>query len=55
MCEEHSPRSELQPLRKLDGRRHRRMPFEMLKRVVGNRRKGIARDHPFNHGRAFAL
>lgn len=34
MCEEHSPHSELQPLRKLDGRRHRRMPFEMLKRVV---------------------
>ena len=24
----------LQPLRKLDGRRHRRMPFEMLKRIV---------------------
>lgn len=34
MCEEHSPHSALQPLRKLDGRRHRRMPFEMLKRVV---------------------
>lgn len=34
MCEEHSPHSTLQPLRKLDGRRHRRMPFEMLKRVV---------------------
>jgi MoaA/NifB/PqqE/SkfB family radical SAM enzyme len=34
MCEEHSPHSALQPLRKLDGRSHRRMPFEMLKRVV---------------------
>lgn len=34
MCEEHSPHSELQPLRKLDGRPHRRMPFEMLKRIV---------------------
>lgn len=34
MCEEHSPHSELRPLRILDGRRHRRMPFEMLKRVV---------------------
>jgi len=34
MCEEHSPHSALQPLRKLDGRRHRRMPFEMLKRIV---------------------
>lgn len=34
MCEEHSPHSALQPLRKLDGRRHRSMPFEMLKRVV---------------------
>lgn len=34
MCEEHSPHSAMQPLRKLDGRRHRRMPFEMLKRVV---------------------
>ncbi len=34
MCEEHSPYSSLQPLRKLDGRRHRRMSFEMLKQVV---------------------
>ena len=34
MCEEHSPHSALQPLRKLDGRRHRRMTFEMLKRIV---------------------
>ncbi|OJW46076.1 MAG: radical SAM protein [Candidatus Accumulibacter sp. 66-26] len=34
MCEEHSPHSDLQPLRKLNGRRHRRMPFEMLKRIV---------------------
>jgi len=34
MCEEHSPHSDLQPQRKLDGRRHRRMSFEMLKRIV---------------------
>lgn len=34
MCEEHSPHSDLQPQRKLDGHRHRRMSFEMLERIV---------------------
>lgn len=34
MCEEHSPHSNLQVLRKQEKRAHRRMPFEMLERIV---------------------
>ena len=34
MCEEHSPYSDLQPNRRSDGGRHRRMPFDLLKRIV---------------------
>ncbi len=34
MCEEHSPYSDLQPNRRRDGGRHRRMPFDLLKKIV---------------------
>jgi len=34
MCEEHSPYSRLQSMRKAEGKRPRRMPFELIKRIV---------------------
>ncbi len=34
MCEEHSPYSPLQAMRKAEGKRPRRMPFELIKRIV---------------------
>lgn len=34
MCEEHSPHSTLQTLRKADGRPRRLMPFDLIERVV---------------------
>lgn len=36
MCEEHSPHSPLQILRKKEGRSHRLMPFEMIERVIAD-------------------
>lgn len=34
MCEEHSPHSQLQLIRKMEGNHHRRMPFELIERIV---------------------
>lgn len=34
MCEEHSPHSDLQPRRKTQGLRHRRMSFDLIKKIV---------------------
>lgn len=34
MCEEHSPHSPLQPLRRAEGRVRRLMPFELIERVI---------------------
>ena len=36
MCEEHSPHSPLQDQRKAEGRPRRRMPFEVIERIVGD-------------------
>ena len=36
MCEEHSPHSPLQDLRRAEGRPRRLMPFEMIERVVAD-------------------
>ncbi len=36
MCEEHSPHSPLQDLRKAEGRPRRLMPFEMIERIVAD-------------------
>jgi glycosyltransferase involved in cell wall biosynthesis/MoaA/NifB/PqqE/SkfB family radical SAM enzyme len=36
MCEEHSPHSPLQVKRRAEGRPRRRMPFEMIERVVAD-------------------
>ena len=34
MCEEHSPHSKLQVIRKMDGKQHRIMPIDLIRRVV---------------------
>ena len=38
MCEEHSPHSKLQVLRKEEGRKKRRMPLELIRRVLEDSR-----------------
>ena len=38
MCEEHSPHSKLQVVRKEEGRKKRRMPLEMIRRVLEDSR-----------------
>ena len=51
MCEEHSPHSQLQVLRRIEKRERRIMPFAMIETIIADAAaNGLRGDHPVHDG-----